>query len=138
MAMFSGLKFPANALQVIEFMVKIATFDLVPTENIDNMIYYWPESEGAFSVNFEMTGVETKLLLANIGFVLYMIYLNVFAILIHAVIYKFRNSSQKVNKLYKKLSSYLYWTGLNRLFMELFFDITFLSILNLHTVDWST
>ena len=57
--MFSGLKFPANALQVIEFMIKIATFDLIPTSSIDDLIYYWPETAGAFSVNFEMAGVET-------------------------------------------------------------------------------
>ena len=67
-----------------------------------------------------------------------MIYLNLFAIILHAALHKFRNSCKRVQRLHSKLGSYLYWTGLNRFFMELFFDITFLSILNLHTVDWDT
>ena len=57
--MFSGLKFPANASGVIDFMIKLATFDLVPTDEIEDEMYYWPESDGAFSVNFEMVGVES-------------------------------------------------------------------------------
>ena len=31
-AMFSGLKFPANASGVIDYMIKLATFDLIPTD----------------------------------------------------------------------------------------------------------
>ena len=53
--MFEGLKFPANAMMVIEQMIKLATFDLVPTDFIDSQMYYWPESE-PYSVNFEMSG----------------------------------------------------------------------------------
>ena len=55
--MFSGLKIPANAMTVIEFMMKLANFDLIPTQQLDEEIYYWPESDGAYNVNFEMAGV---------------------------------------------------------------------------------
>ena len=73
MAMFSHLKFPANSMTVIRFMISLATFDLLPTELIDQEIYYWPESDGAFSVNFETSGVESELFLENIGFSMYLI-----------------------------------------------------------------
>ena len=98
--MFSGLKIPANALTLIKFMIKLATFDLVPTEIIDEQIYYWPENDGPFSVNFEMTGTESVILLANIGFTIYMIYLNVFAILVHACLHPCRNSLGLIQRMH--------------------------------------
>ena len=72
MPMFEKLKFPANAMTVIEQMVKLATFDLIPTESIDDEIYDWPDEE-PYSVNFESAGVESKLFLSNIGFAMYLI-----------------------------------------------------------------
>ena len=75
MPMYRSLKFPANSMLIVEYMISLATFDLVPTEGIDEAKYYWPEAD-AFNSNFESVGVESKLMLANIGFVLYMIYVN--------------------------------------------------------------
>ena len=135
--MFQDLKFPANAMMIIEQMIKLSSFDLIPTEIIDAEIYYWPEMD-AFSVNFEMSGVESVLLLSNIGFAIYMIYMHLFAMLVHACLHKARNAGKLVPKIHSKLGSYLYWDGINRFFMELFFDLIFLSILNLYMVDWDT
>ena len=53
-------------------MIKLATFNLIPTESIDEEIYDWPD-EDPYSLNFESTGVESKLFLANIGFAMYLI-----------------------------------------------------------------
>ena len=118
-------------------MIKLATFDIIPTGVLDDAIYYWPEAD-PFTVNFEMAGVESTLLLANIGFVIYLIYMHILAITIHLCVHKLRSVAKCIDNLHAKLSSYLYWVGLNRLYMELFFDVTFLSILNLHMVDWAT
>ena len=60
--MFRGLKFPANAMMIMEQMISLATFDLIPTSFLDDLIYYWPESD-PFNVNFEMAGIEYLLLL---------------------------------------------------------------------------
>ena len=81
-------------MMVIEFMMKLANFDLIPTQQLDEEIYYWPESEGAYNVNFEMAGVQSKLLLANIGFVIYTIYAHLLAVLLHCIIHKCRNVSK--------------------------------------------
>ena len=135
--MFEGLKFPANAMMVIEQMIKLATFDLIPTEFIESEMYYWPESE-PFSVNFEISGTESVFLLANIGFVIYIIYYHIFIAIVHACLHKVRNTSTIAFKIHQKIGSYLYWEGFNRLYMELYFDLNFLSILNLHTADWDT
>ena len=135
--MIAGLKFPANAMMVIDFMIQLATFDLIPTSSIDEEVFYWPESD-PFSVSFEMAGTETVFLLANIGFAIYMIYYHVFIAVVHACLHPLRKSSRIFSKLHTKISNYLYWDGFHRFYMELFSDLTFLSILNLSTADWNT
>ena len=87
-----------------------------------------------------MAGTESTLFLMNIGFALYSIYAHILAMLIHAFLHIFclRCALKFATKLHEKLGNYLYWSGLTRYFSELFFDVTFLSILNLHMVDWDT
>ena len=85
-----------------------------------------------------MAGVESKLLLANIGFVLYMIYVNFLLVLTHACLQTLKSSNKYIKKIHEKLASYLYWAGLNRFFIETFLDLALLSILNLHTADWNS
>ena len=134
-AMFDQLKFPANSMLVIEVMIEIANFDVIPTEFIDEAMHYWPETE-PYSVNFESAGTESTYFLANIGFVMYPIYYHVLIALIHACIHKMKNKNKYIGKLHTKIGSYLYWEGFNRFYMEIFLDVAFLAILNLHTVDW--
>ena len=85
-----------------------------------------------------MSGVSSVFLLAEFGFAMYLIYLNLLTMLIHALLHSWRNTSSKIQKLHAKIGSYLYWDGLNRLYMELFFDLAFLSALNVYTIDWSS
>ena len=66
-------------------MLKVATFDLIPTEHVDSLIYYFPDAD-SFSSNFETVGIESKLLLANIGFALWLIYFNALLMIVHAII----------------------------------------------------
>ena len=108
---------------VVEYMVQLATFDLIPTEAIDEAQFYWPEAD-PFNTNFEMAGVESELLLANIGFVLYIIYAHCLVILIHACLHRLKSSNTCFEKIHAKLGSYLYWEGLNRFYIEVFLDFT--------------
>ena len=136
--MIEGLKFPANAMEVIQNMIDLATFDLLPTEFLDAEIYYWPEMD-PYTVNFEMAGIESLYFLANIGFVLYLIYLYILAVLIHGCLKASKSTAKCTKWLSTKLSSKLYDNGgLNRLFMTVFLDMIILSTLNLHIVDWNT
>lgn len=111
--MLGGLKFPANAITAIEFIYDIVTFDFISTENVESEVYYWPETD-PFTTNFEMAGVESIFFLANIGFALYLIYLNLFAALVHACICRCRRSGRCISWLHAKLKAYLYWEGLHR------------------------
>ena len=68
MPMYEKLKFPASAMKITVELIKIATFDLIPTEKIDNLLWYFPEEE-AFSLSFETAGFESMYFLQNIGLI---------------------------------------------------------------------
>ena len=139
MPMFGHVKFPANAMMITKFMVTLATFDLFPTHLLEEKMYYFPDG-GAFNLNFETAGIESELFLENIGFILWILMAHLLLALIHLVLYLImkRQSCKCIHKVYEKLGNYLYWNGLLRLLMEIYFELTLLSILNLHKVDWDT
>ena len=58
MPLYEKLKFPASAVIITKELIKIATFDLIPTEQFDEMLWYFPEGE-AYGVSFEAAGVES-------------------------------------------------------------------------------
>ena len=118
-------------------MIKLATFDLIPTGFLDDLMFYFPEAD-AFSPNFEAAGVESTFMLSNMGFGMYLIYMNAFLVVAYASLHCCRNSCQSVKYIYDKISAYLFWNGLIRFYMELFFDLSLYSILNIHTVDERT
>ena len=41
---------------IIEYLISVATFNIVPTDLIDELMYYFPEAD-AYSTNFEMVGI---------------------------------------------------------------------------------
>ena len=105
-----GHKFPANASSMLSKMIEFAEFDLIPTEYLDELMYYWPE-EDPFSTNFESVGIETTFFLENVGFAIWMAIFNMLLILFHAAIYRVKCKSLCCLKFKEKLSSYLYWNG---------------------------
>ena len=92
MPMYENLKFPASAMVVTVELIKIATFDLIPTDSIDSVLWYFPEEE-AFSLSLETAGVEATLFLQNIGLILYLIMLNILLGVLYLLLLPARNSA---------------------------------------------
>ena len=89
--MYEKLKFPASSMTVTKEMIKVATFDLIPTEWLTDMIWsYFPEDE-SFSLSFATAGIEGKLFLKNAGLIFYMVILNAIYGLLHFILYPFRH-----------------------------------------------
>ena len=137
MPMLEKLKFPANAMLITKELIKVASFDLIPTDIIDEQLFYFPYGD-AFSSNFETAGVESTMFFANIGLIFYMILFNAFLIVLHIFFFTAKNSCGCAEKWRKKFGDYLYFNGSIRFFMEVYFDVALLSALNLETVDWDT
>ena len=72
MPLMKKLKFPANAALVNEEMIQFAFFDLIPTDWLDDIVLYLPETS-PYSSAFQMFGYESILFLGNAGFALYVI-----------------------------------------------------------------
>ena len=70
-----NLKFPANASFLLNFLVNVATFDIMPIESIW-YFFDFPE-QGSYSLSFQMSGYEYVYLIENMGtcFFLVQIYL---------------------------------------------------------------
>ena len=75
------IKFPANANTMNLFLIDIATFDLFPSDDLNQSVLVLPESQ-PYNINFQQTGIESVYAISNIGTVLYIIILYVFMILI--------------------------------------------------------
>ena len=121
-------------MTITKEMIKIAQFDLLPTDWLTEMLWeYFPESD-PFSLNFETVGYEAKLSLENIGLTFYIVLLNVLLGILHFILRPLRHCSGCLEKLTNRMENYLYFNGTIRLYMEIFFDICLTSSLNLYTV----
>ena len=74
-----NVRFPANANSFIFFLVKIATFDVLPTDYLFDKIFAFPD-DGAYNMNFAETKIESYYAVENLG-TLFVIY-NVYAVLV--------------------------------------------------------
>ena len=45
MPLYKKLKFPANSMIVTTFLIKIATFDLIDTEFVEEEMWYFPDDD---------------------------------------------------------------------------------------------
>ena len=65
------------------------------------------------------------------GFAFWLIALYLLIVIIHYALFC-------VKSLRLKLASLLFWNGLIRVFMEVYHEAALLSVLNVHTVDWTS
>ena len=121
---------PANAALVNEQLIEFAFFDILPTDLIDEKLFYLPDEE-PYNMAFQMFGFESRLFIGNASFILWVVQGHVLLILIYYIAYK-------VNCLRTRLAKYLFWNNLIRLFSEIFFELVLLAALNLHTSDWGS
>ena len=112
MPLMKNVKFPANSMIFTGFLMDIVNFDLIPTEMLENLVYYLPEPV-AFNINFAANGMESTLLISNIGSNLLMIILYILVAIMCLVLYK-------VTSIWNRLGAKLYWNGFIRLFLELY------------------
>lgn len=106
-------------------------------EFAEEQMWYFPDDD-PYNLQFEMLEIETVYFLQNLGFLFWIIMAHGAFVILHALIYKLRSSCSCASKVVAKIGNYLYWNGVFRLYMEVYFDITLLSLLNMHMLDWQT
>lgn len=65
-----GIKFPANAMIINQAIIEIANFELIPSGEINDKLFYFPEVD-PFSLNFSECGIDSLFFLLIMGFPLY-------------------------------------------------------------------
>ena len=121
--------------------IEIANFEVIPSEDINNELFYFPE-EDAFSLNFSECGIESKLFLLILGFPLYVM-LGHFAFVVIYIFLRLCNfilQSPCIAKTVNYSRRYLFWNGFIRLYMELYQGLCVATILNTYTAeeDWNS
>ena len=116
--------------------IEISNFELIPSEKINEEIFYFPE-EDPYNRNFQECGIESRHSLQNMGFPLYIMLGYVTFVVIYFILAAincvFR--SKYLGKLVTKINSYLFWNGFIRLFMELYQGLAVATVLNIHTSE---
>ena len=65
---------PDNAGAFFNYLMKIAAFDIVPTDDMWNAIYGIKETPAALTDNFETVGFATTYFYYNLGSLVFMLY----------------------------------------------------------------
>ena len=79
-----NLKFPANAAFLLNFLVNVANFDLIPEEAIW-FFFDFPE-QSAYSLNFQNSGYEYTFLIENMGTQYFIVQAYLIAVLVTLII----------------------------------------------------
>ena len=112
------------------FLVDIANLDFISTEQVDKAIYYLPEKV-PISINFAGIGIESTLLISNIGLAIWIIFFQVLVIIFSLLL-------KCWTWLWQKLSQKIYFNAIIRVFMQLYQEIALLSLINIFQIDFES
>ena len=97
------------------------------------MLFYLPE-EPPYSLSFDQCGYGSTLLITNISIIIWIYAFHAALLVITLPIWL----TSRLENFKAKFSSYFFWNGLIRLFMETFFELVLTAVLNMRMVDWLT
>ena len=136
--MFERAKFPANTVAVNQFLITIATFDLIDTESwLDGFVFYLPEGD-PYSLGFDQCGYGSTVLIQNISIIVWTWVVTTLVFFAYFPILLISRYCGKLTNVKNKLAAFLFWNGLLRSFMEFFFDMFIAAMLNIKTATWLT
>ena len=143
--------FPANAQMILEPLVEVANFDLIPVWLFYPFIFNFGDSD-PYNQNFQFTGYDSGYLAENMGTTFVLSHLAVVGLLI-AGFMKFSikraaqrqsDSTKYINKYiflcyrpYFKLRHWLSWAVLIRLMLEFYLEMILCSTVILVTWNWT-
>lgn len=121
-------------------LVEIVTFDIINTQLwLDPWFVNWNAEEGSpLSYNFEGCGFETTWFLLNSSATVWIYCLHIVMFLAYLLVAAIFRRFGRLQALQKKLSTYLFFNGVIRLFAETFLDLYVSSLLNIVAADWET
>ena len=131
------MKFPANASVFNAFLIDIATFEVLPSEDINRELYVLPEAE-PYNINFQQSRIDSIYAIPNVGTILYILIVYAILIITERIwsLFSGRICCKRSVAYLRKIQSFLYWGALNTLALEIYLDVGLSSTLNIHTMRW--
>ena len=133
-----NLKFPANASFLLNFLVTVATFDVMPIETIW-FFFDFPE-QGSYSLSFQSSGYEYIYLIENMGtcFFLVQIYITqcVLVLLLWLLI-KYAGCHKLLTP-QTKLRKGLFWSVPLRFIFEAYLELVICVTIGLMNLTWAS
>jgi len=134
----TSVVYPANAKQFYSYFITIATFDMLPAETINAIIFQFSEEE-AVSDNFEELGYERRNFIWNLG-TLYYLFPMFVLVLVVLILLRMLGACglQRPQKWYMQLRDSLFWNFLLQTTMESYLEMHLSSTVNLTSLVWSS
>ena len=129
-ALLEQVKYPRTAISYNQALIKVATVDLLPSDEINEAAYDLPEVP-AYNYIFEYYDYGSTFLTSNSGAMLWFVWIHLALMIFILIARLFKFKMQR-------LSKYIYWNALLRLYMESIFELTLLATLNVIKADWSS
>ena len=131
-------KLPVSSKEVYEYLLMIASFDIVPTDLIYFSIMEIPEedSEEEFDIYNQIAeaGIESQYTIMNLGSLFLVFLIMLFTVLLLLITKPLAPFSGGIKKWNKKSSDGLFWNGFLRLFFEAILDLALASFINFHVI----
>ena len=133
-----NLKFPANSAFMLNFLVNIANFDVLPVEAI--WFFFDLPEQGAHSLNFQNSGYEYKFLIENMGTQFFFVQGYLFIVLLTlltALVVRYTRSA-KLDKVNKKVKEKIYWSLALRFVFESYLEFLICVTIGVMNLQWSS
>jgi len=126
-----NVQFPANAFLLYDVMISVATFDILPTDDIFPTFFPSLPEDDAFSEKFDRLQIGSRYLVMNMGTMLmiFCFYLSLY--FVYPCVKFCRNDAKCASKLTKKLKGMIFWNHSILFLQEGLFDILLAGAVNL-------
>ena len=128
---------PGNVNAFNNFFEEIGGFDFIDVTDFTQQYVYFPEID-AVTLNFQMAGFDSNLVIPNLGFKSYLFIAHFLLAPFVILLYFCSKKLPKLKQVANKAHSYLFWGGSIRFFMEGYLDFCTLGLMNIKTLDWES
>ena len=122
----------------IEFVINIATFDLIPPEVI-LWIFSFPEDTEAFSEGFDSTGYGSMYPVENLGTCWMLVQIYCLLTLIWLILRQISKSckSPRLIRVRDKISRFLFWGAALRFLFQGYLELCLSIFIGWYKIEWS-
>lgn len=135
-----NLLFPANASLFIEFVISMATFDLLPPE-VTLSLFDFPESQEPYSEGFDLAGYSSMYPVENLGtcWLLVQLYclLVVLWLLLKCINHNCSWQSLRLRRVQEKIGQFAFWGAALRFLFQGYLELCLSVFIGWYEFHWS-